>query len=86
MTTDIHDRYGKRAPTVTVTEIRRRPGKFWKLVDRRGVVGINWDGETLAVALSLDQFVSLLFGIPPGNPRKKHKSRGKSRTRSNKRP
>lgn len=76
MATKIYDRYGDLAPTVTLTEIRRRPGRFWKLTEHRGAVGISRDGETLAVALSLDQFVSLLFGTHV-RPRRKKRPRPK---------
>ena len=81
MATEIYDRYGDPAPTVTVTEIRRHPGRFWKLADRRGAVGISRDGETLAVALSLDQFVSILFGTQSRPRRKKRKTRRKAQRR-----
>lgn len=79
MATEIYDRYGGPAPTITVTEIRRHPGRFWKLADRRGAVGISRDGETLAVALSLEQFVSILFGIQAKPRRNKRKIRRKAR-------
>jgi len=79
MTTNIYYRHGQLAPTVTVTDLRRYPGRVWKLADRRGAVGISRDGETLAVYLSLDRFVSLLFGIPTRRPRKKQKTRGTAR-------
>ena len=73
----ILDRHGKPAPTVTVADLKRRPGRFWKLTAYHGAVAIDENGETLAVGLSLDQFVSLLFGISAHPRRKKHKSRGK---------
>lgn len=63
MTKAINDRYGKPAPTMTVTEIRRRPGQLSKLTECRGAVAISRNGEIITVALSLDVFVSLLFGI-----------------------
>ena len=42
-------------------------------------MGISQDGQTVAVALSLDQFVSMLFGIHrgPGRKRKRKKSQSK---------
>lgn len=79
MATKVFDRHGDPAPTITVTGIRRHAGKFWKLVDRRGAVGISLGGETIAVALSLDQFIALLFGIQARPRRKKRKSLGKAR-------
>lgn len=82
MTTSVYDRYGQLAPTVTVTELRQHPGRIWKLTDRRGAVGISRNGETLAVCLSLDQFVTLLFRIPARRPRKKRKTRKKVRRMS----
>lgn len=81
MATEIYDHYGKRAPTVAVTELRRRPGRVLKLTDRRGAVGISRDGATIAVALSLDQFVSILFGIHARPRRKKREARGKAQRR-----
>ena len=45
MATEIYDRYGDLAPTVTATDIRRRPGRLWKLANRRGAVEISLDGE-----------------------------------------
>jgi len=79
MTTQIYDRRGQLTPIVTEADLRRRIGRFWKLVDRRGTVGISQDGETVAVALSLDQFVSILFGIHrgPGHKRKRKRPRSK---------
>jgi len=79
MTTEIYDRRGKHAPTVASTELRRDIGRFWKLIDRRGSVGICQDGETIAVALSLDQFVSILFGIQPKARRKKSRKSSQSK-------
>ena len=77
MPTRIYDRRGNPAPTLTAQEIRRQPGRFWKLTEQRGAVGISQDGETVAVALSLDQFVSILFGIHRSPGRKmKHKKPG----------
>lgn len=85
METEIYDRHGGHAPTMTVAELRRYSGKFWKLVDRRGTVGISQDGEIGVVALSLDQFVSILFGMQPRVARKKRsgfqKKQGKRRIR-----
>jgi hypothetical protein len=76
MPTRIYDRRGNPAPTLTAQEIRQRPGRFWKLTEQRGAVGISQHGETVAVALSLDQFVSILFGIQTRPRRKKRKLRG----------
>ena len=75
MTANVYDRRGKLAPTITVAELRRRPGRFWKLTEQRGAVVISRDEEPLAVALSLDQFVSLLFGLINSQPRKPRKTR-----------
>lgn len=80
MTTKIYDRYGNLAPAVTAADIRKRPGRFWKLTDRRGAVGIKQGDETVAVALSLDQFVSILFGVQACPRRKKRKIRQHRRT------
>jgi len=77
MATQIYDWHGKLAPTVTLTEIRRRPGRFFKMTDRRGAVAISQGGKTFAIALSLDQFVSILFGIQPRPHAKKKKSASK---------
>ena len=63
MATKIYDRRGNHAPTVSIKDIRLRIGRFWKLVGRRGAVGISQNGKMVAVALSLDQFISMLFGI-----------------------
>ena len=79
MTTNIVDRYGRPAPKVTTTALRRRPGRFWNLVDRRGAVIISQGDGADGVALSLDYFVSLLFGLPGHTPRQKRKSRAKKR-------
>lgn len=79
--TTIHDRHGKPAPTITAADLKRRPGRFWKLTESRGAVGISRDGEVIAVGLSLDQFVSLLFGLQRRPNRKKRKSRGKTRAK-----
>lgn len=75
MTTTIYDRRGKPAPAVTVAELRRRPGHFWKLTEQRGAVVISRDEQPLAVALSLDQFVSLLFGLANSRSRKRRAPR-----------
>lgn len=79
MATKIYDRCGYLAPTLTAQEIGQQPGRFWKLTEQRGAVGINRDGEPVAVALSLDQFLSILFGtqVRPGS--KKHSARSKAR-------
>lgn len=79
METKIYDRHGDLAPMITLTEMRRHTGRFFKLTNRRGAVGISRDGVTLAVALSLDQFVSLLFGIQTRPRRKKRKIGGQMR-------
>lgn len=71
----VYDRRGNPAPTMTVSDLRKNIGRFWILADRRGAVGIKRSNETVAVALSLDQFVSILFGIQNRPPRKKHKLR-----------
>lgn len=81
MSTKIYDRRGEPAPILTAQEIRQRPGRFWKLTERRGAVGISRDGEMVAVALSLDQFVSILFGTQLRSRRKKHETRGKAQRR-----
>ena len=77
MTTAILDRKGRAAPKVTTTSLRRRPGQFWKLVERRGAVVITQPDGPEAVALSLDEFVSLLFGISRRKPRRKRKATAK---------
>lgn len=74
MTTAILDRYGQPAPKVTTTELRRRPGKFRKLVERRGAVILTQPGGPEAVALSLDEFVSLLLRLPRRKPRRKRRA------------
>lgn len=74
MTTAIRDRYGRPAPRVTTTSLRRRPGRFWKLVERRGAVILTKPDGPEAVALSLDEFVTLLFGLPRRKPRRKRKT------------
>lgn len=73
MTTAILDRYGRPAPKTTTTKLRRQPGQFWKLVERRGAVILAQPGGPEVVALSLDEFVSLLFGISRRRPRRKRK-------------
>jgi len=79
MTTAIIDRHGRPAPKVTTAALRRRPGQFWKLVERRGAVIIEPPEGPQAVALSLDEFVSLLFGLPHRKPRRKRKAAAKRR-------
>lgn len=80
MTTSILDRRGRALKKVTLTELRRRPSRFWELVERRGAVTIDRDGESVAVALSLSEFFSLLFRVPTAKPRRKRKATAK-RTR-----
>ena len=77
MTTAILDRYGRPAPKVTTTSLRRRPGQFRKLVERRGAVILTQPGGPEAVALSLDEFVSLLLGLPRRKPRLERKAAAK---------
>ena len=72
--TPVLDRYGRKAPSLDVAEIHKRPGHTWQLVERRGTVVINENGEAAAVMLSLDQFVSILFGIHRRQPRKKSRA------------
>lgn len=79
LATIIYDRNGELAPTVAATEIRRHPGRLWKLIDRRGAVGISQDGETIAVGLSLNQFALILLGFRPRPRREKRKTRKKAR-------
>lgn len=76
----VRDRRGKTAPVVAVAAFRQI-GPFWKLVDRHGVVGISRDGETVAVCISCDHFVSLLFGISQNTGRKRGKTRSRTRAR-----
>lgn len=82
MATSILDRRGRALPKIALTELRRRPGRFWELVERRGAVAINRDGESVAVALSLAEFVSLLFGMPAVKPHRKKKSQAKKHSKS----
>lgn len=79
MAKKIYDRRGQLAPIVTEAELRRHPGRFWRMIDSRGAVGICQDGETIVVALSLDQFVSILFGIQVRMRRKKRQARKSGR-------
>ena len=72
--TTIRDRYGRPAPTIIAADLKRRPRRFWKLAEGRGAVSISQDGDVVAVGLSLDQFVSLLFGIQRRPRRKKRKN------------
>src|SRR5215469_16345182 len=74
MTTAILDRHGRPAPKVTTAALRRRPGQFWKLLERRGAAIIEQPDGPHAVALFLDEFVSLLFGLPHRRPRRKRKA------------
>lgn len=79
--TTIYDRYGKPVPTITAADLKRLPGRFWKLAEGRGAVSISQDGYVVAVGLSLDQFVSLLFGIQRHPHRMKRKNRQTVRAR-----
>lgn len=72
----IYDRRGNPAPMMTVSDLHKDIKRFWMLTDRSGAVGIRRGDETVAVALSLDQFVSILFGIQSRPHHKKHKLRG----------
>lgn len=76
----VRDRRGKAAPILPIAELRRM-GRFWRLVERHGAVGISRDGETLAICISCDHFVSLLFGISQNTGRKRRKTRSRTSAR-----
>ena len=78
MTMKIYDRRGVLAPTMTVTHVRADIGRFWMLMARRGAIDIKQGNKTIAVALSLDQFVSILFGIQTQPHHKKSRTHGKT--------
>ena len=57
------DLSGHRAPIVTASELRRRPGATFAKVIDRGIVVITREGEPIAVMLSIEALLVTLLGL-----------------------